>query len=419
MKRRLVTKSGIRYSFENTHGTVNQLHLRLIVQVGSLNESDSVRGAAHFIEHLGFRGTRKFDHGELVSFVEGLGSNFGPDLNAKTSLCETIWQLDISPTALRSGLEILNEWAFWIRISNQDVESERKVILEEWRQKQNPSHRAKTKFWESIACFVAKRAPIGTIDFIEQANIKELRDFYESTYVHEKMSIICVVEQSSTTESSVSYEDFVRVLEETFTPENCPVRRQKCSIVRDNPKDLFELREADLEFVKFACVIDPDLMSSSISLEFLSDEIQPNTGPGFFRRDIIKRILSSILDERFRMRRLSSDSPHNTSVSFGVAVNTPYVEMSCVRTDLKFRSSPHEVESSLVNLIQELLLCYQVGFSQNELDRAKAKWRRFVHDQIRTASMAVSEWVRKFRSLISISQTNLQAKYNCRSNIFH
>lgn len=130
--------SGVRCAFQTVASTsqLKRAHLRLVVRVGSLAENDDQTGAAHFIEHLGFRGTTKFDHGELISRVESFGSTFGPDLNARTSLCETVWQLDLPAERLAEGLEVLHEWAFNIRINDEDVEAERKVILEEYRQKQ-------------------------------------------------------------------------------------------------------------------------------------------------------------------------------------------------------------------------------------------------------------------------------------------
>src|SRR4051794_36188748 len=108
----LTTQSGVRCAIKFVEGETGVAHLRLVVRVGSLLENDSQTGAAHFIEHLGFRATSKFDHGELISKVESFGSSFGPDLNARTSLCETVWQLDVPSTRIKEGLEVLHEWAF-------------------------------------------------------------------------------------------------------------------------------------------------------------------------------------------------------------------------------------------------------------------------------------------------------------------
>src|SRR5262245_24405316 len=51
--------------------------LRLAVNVGSLMESDDQRGLAHFLEHMAFNGSKNFEPGELVKFMESIGARFG------------------------------------------------------------------------------------------------------------------------------------------------------------------------------------------------------------------------------------------------------------------------------------------------------------------------------------------------------
>ena len=69
--------------------------MRLSVEFGSLDEADSERGIAHFIEHMAFNGTTHLAEGELVARLERLGLAFGADTNATTTRTFTTFALDL------------------------------------------------------------------------------------------------------------------------------------------------------------------------------------------------------------------------------------------------------------------------------------------------------------------------------------
>lgn len=391
--------SGIRYSFEHIVNSAkdadqDMVHLRLVCQVGSLLELEHETGAAHFIEHLGFRGTRSFDHGELVKLVESIGSSFGPDLNARTSLCETIWNLDIPLSALKIGLKILNEWAFWIRISDDDVNVERKVILEEWRQKQTATQRTKCKFWELVAPLVSERLPIGTVEFISKVTCQTLRTFYETCYCSDSLMVVCVVERSSASKSYIDAREFKKEMEAAFSIENCP--RLGSITQRRFPRSLGDLGNSAPGHIRYACVVDPDLIHSAVSMEILSDHAKVTPSREFFRRDLIKRIVSSLLDERFREKQLNSTHGQNCSVSFGVSLQQPYIELSSVRTELKYKAQEEDVHVAVFSLIHELISIAKIGFSISELNHAKMKWAKQIRQTKRTVGAACDELVEHF-----------------------
>ena len=76
--------------------------LRLAVKAGSIDEADDQRGLAHLLEHMAFNGSTHFKSGELVKYLESIGSRFGADVNAYTSFDETVYMLEV-PTD-REGL---------------------------------------------------------------------------------------------------------------------------------------------------------------------------------------------------------------------------------------------------------------------------------------------------------------------------
>ena len=53
-----------------------QIELRLLVNVGSLNEKDNERGYAHFIEHMAFNGTQRFPNNSVFTEFAQVGVEF-------------------------------------------------------------------------------------------------------------------------------------------------------------------------------------------------------------------------------------------------------------------------------------------------------------------------------------------------------
>ena len=101
-------------------------------------------GMAHFLEHMAFNGTEKYEENDLVRFLQSIGMQFGPDINAHTSFDETVYKLMIPldrPENLNTGLDILEQWAFHMNLEIKDIEEERGIIHEEWRRGLGASRR--------------------------------------------------------------------------------------------------------------------------------------------------------------------------------------------------------------------------------------------------------------------------------------
>ena len=114
----------------------DRAYLSLVVKAGSVLEEEDQRGLAHFVEHMAFNGTERFEKQEIVEYLESIGSTFGPDLNASTGFDSTQYFIEIptdDPEILETAFQILSDWAFAITFAPDEVELERGVILEEWR----------------------------------------------------------------------------------------------------------------------------------------------------------------------------------------------------------------------------------------------------------------------------------------------
>lgn len=134
-----------KYQLENGMQVILQprkspgVEMRLLVHSGSLQEEDQQRGLAHFVEHMAFKGTTNFPDSESFKQLEAKGINLGSHINAVTSYNSTVYKLSLPNSSSKTtdlGLRILSDWASEIRFDEHAFDSEREVIVEEWRLRQ-------------------------------------------------------------------------------------------------------------------------------------------------------------------------------------------------------------------------------------------------------------------------------------------
>ena len=87
----------------------------LAVNAGSVLEDDDQRGLAHFVEHMGFNGTKRFPKQAIVDMLEKSGVAFGADLNAYTIVrrdrLHARRSRPTSPSSLDKAIDVLRDWA--------------------------------------------------------------------------------------------------------------------------------------------------------------------------------------------------------------------------------------------------------------------------------------------------------------------
>ena len=86
-------ENGLRYYIRKNTRPANRAELRLVVNAGSILEDDDQLGLAHVVEHMAFNGTRHFAGQEITGFMESIGMQFGPSLNAFTTFDDTTYVL--------------------------------------------------------------------------------------------------------------------------------------------------------------------------------------------------------------------------------------------------------------------------------------------------------------------------------------
>ena len=190
-------ENGLRYFIRRNTKPEHRLELRLAVDAGSILEREDERGLAHFVEHMAFNGTRRFAKQAIVHYLESVGMRFGADLNAYTGFDETVYMLTLPsdrPDAVARGIEILGDWAQAISFDSVEVELERPVVIEEWRQGQGVEARLRDAQLPVVfqGSRYAERLPIGDTAVVRNATAAQLRGFYESWYRPELMTVVAV-----------------------------------------------------------------------------------------------------------------------------------------------------------------------------------------------------------------------------------
>lgn len=159
--------NGLTYYLLRNETPCNRAELHIVQKVGSILEDDDQRGLAHFLEHMAFNGTKNFPGKSLINYLENNGMKFGENINAYTSIDETIYSITDVPARkelIDSCLLILHDWSGCIALDGEEIDAERKVIHEEWRAKRNAQSRMTERLLPQLfpgGNRYADRLPIG------------------------------------------------------------------------------------------------------------------------------------------------------------------------------------------------------------------------------------------------------------------
>ncbi len=189
--------NGMRFIIRRNATPVGTAQVRMDIATGSLDERESERGYAHFVEHMAFNGSKNVPEGEMIKLLERNGLSFGADTNAQTSFEQTLYMLDL-PRAdaklLDTALMLMRETASELTIDAEAVARERGVVLSELRDGQGWQ---RTNLEDQLAFFYPsatypKRLPIGTVEALNAATAETLKSFWAREYVPAKTTIVIV-----------------------------------------------------------------------------------------------------------------------------------------------------------------------------------------------------------------------------------
>ena len=161
----------------------------VLYHVGSKNERPDRTGFAHFFEHLMFEGSQNIKRGEIFKYASAAGG----DANASTSFDRTDYHFNMPANQLGLALWIESERMMHGKVEEVGVETQRQVVKEE-RRLRNENAPYGTLF-ENLSGMVFKGTPyewppIGAVQYIDQAKLKEFQDFYHQYYVPNNATLV-------------------------------------------------------------------------------------------------------------------------------------------------------------------------------------------------------------------------------------
>ncbi|MFM5906853.1 MAG: M16 family metallopeptidase [Novosphingobium sp.] len=189
--------NGMRYIIRQNATPRGTASVRMEVNAGSLDELDSERGFAHFVEHMSFNGSTNVPEGEMVKLLEREGLAFGADTNASTNYSETNYMLELprnDPRLLGTALMLMRETASELKFEPSAVDRERGVVMAEMRDRNTwllRNYAEQTKFSHPRARYT-ERLPIGTTESLTKASAAALKAFWAREYVPQQTTIIVV-----------------------------------------------------------------------------------------------------------------------------------------------------------------------------------------------------------------------------------
>jgi predicted Zn-dependent peptidase len=178
--RKTVLPSGLRIVTEEISG-VRSAAYGIWVNVGSRDESPKVAGASHFLEHLLFKGTKTRSALEISASIEAVGG----EMNAFTSKEYTCFYARVIDSDLPLAIDVISELITSSVARAEDVESERKVVLEEISMRDDdPSDLVHELFGETFYGDTPLGRPIlGTVESINSLSRNAIFNYYKKRYL--------------------------------------------------------------------------------------------------------------------------------------------------------------------------------------------------------------------------------------------
>ena len=345
--------NGFRYVLMENHHPKNRVSMHLFVQTGSLNESDTQQGLAHFLEHMLFDGSTHFKPSEMVKFFQNIGMAFGPDANAHTGYNDTVYDILLpkgDKESLKKGLLVMKDFAQGALLLPSEIERERRVVLAEKRTRDSASYRTyvdQLRF-ELPNSRISKRLPIGKEKILKKADRRQLKIFYDTWYRPDKMILILVGDFDPSLAEKLIESQFT-----TITP-------------RAPPKAEPGLGEINHKGIKAFYHFEKESGNTTVSIEILKKILPEPDSYDFRKNELIRDIANRMVKHRLDTLVMKPDTPF-TSASIDSGIFLKRVKYADISADC----DPKNWKRSFFIIEQTLRQALEFGFTPSELTRVK------------------------------------------------
>lgn len=357
-------KNGLTYYIRHNAKESGLADFYIAQRVGSILEEPRQRGLAHFLEHMAFNGTKHFPgKGKqlgIVPWCETIGVKFGTNLNAYTSVDQTVYHIGSAPIKregiIDSCLLVLNDWSQFINLEPKEIDKERGVIHEEWRNRRTGM--AMQRMMENVMPKIYKGSkyedclPIGNMDIVDNFPYQDLRDYYQKWYRPDLQAIVVV--------GDFDVDMMERKIQKLFgkiKAHKNPAERIYYP-VNDNDKMIVAI-EKDKE--------QPIILGHL----YMKSEATPDSEKNsvkYQREDYISGLVTYMLNGRLSEKKQVANPPF---MSATVKNGAFFVSRTKDAFSLSISCKQDNVLGGVSVAVGEVERARQHGFTQSELERAK------------------------------------------------
>ncbi len=357
--------NGLTYYIRHNEKPENRVEFYIAQKVGSIQEEPRQRGLAHFLEHMAFNGTKNFPGNEkgkgIVDWCESHAIKFGTNLNAYTSVDETVYNISNVPTdntaVLDSCLLILHDWSNYVLLEDEEIDKERGVIREEWRSRNSGLLRVYTDAQETMypGSKYADCMPIGNIDVVNNFPYQDLRDYYNLWYHPDLQGIIIVGDINVDEMEGKVKALFSEIPKATGKPERIYYP------VSDNDAPIIYIGN------------DKEVSTPNVQIFFKHDATtnEEKESMAYLLQTYMLSMASSMLDERFEEMTQQANPPFN-------GAGSDYGDYFLSKTKEAFNvtviTKADGIETGLQAALTEIERMKRFGFTASEYERARANY---------------------------------------------
>jgi predicted Zn-dependent peptidase len=302
--------------------------VNLWYNVGSNNETIGKTGLAHLFEHLMFEGSAHAEDDQYIKITESSGA-FA--LNATTNFDRTNYYITVPKRQLELALALEASRMSFLTISQAKLDEQIKVVANERRQRfeMTPYGLASLELWQKLfpKTHPMHGAIIGSHEDIENANLSDVKSFYNKHYGPTNASLV-IVGDFDKEKTKLLIKKYFATL-----PKTKAVTKVKLPLLSDSPQEIIRVPEklAQLSLLRIQ-YISPALFS-----------------PGDAELDIISNILAGGEHSRL-IKALTRDKHLASSVS---AVQQSFEKLSVFSIDAIL--NPNVKESDALNVIDNVI----------------------------------------------------------------
>ena len=357
-------KNGMTYYIRHNAKEAGLADFYIAQRVGSILEEPRQRGLAHFLEHMAFNGTKNFPgKGKrlgIVPWCESIGVKFGANLNAYTSVDQTVYHIGSAPLKregiIDSCLLVLHDWSHYLLLEDKEIDKERGVIHEEWRTRR--AGRAVQRLMEQAMPTVYKGTkyedcmPIGSMDVVDHFAYQDLRDYYQKWYRPDLQAVIVV--------GDIDVDKMERKIKKLFSPIPMPKNAAQRIYypVGDNEKMIVRI-EKDKE--------QPIVLCNIYQKHDATPDSEKNTEQ-YLRDSYTDDLIRTMLNDRLVEQRQQAVPPFQSATG---RASQFFLSRTKDAFSLSISCKQDNILGGIIAAVAVSERARQHGFTQTELDRAK------------------------------------------------